>query len=177
MDDLLAAFRSDGPDPVLERTAGDEAQGAFEEPAAALSVVLWALRDGGWHIGIGAGAGRLSPDRSPRAGTGPAFIRAREAVEASKKAPISIAVRSEEREERAGLLEGLLRLYGVLSQRRTARQWEIIDAYAKSHSASEAASVLGISDPAVSQSLRSSAWREESATHPLAVELLGEISR
>ncbi|WP_022867891.1 hypothetical protein [Schaalia vaccimaxillae] len=162
---------------LLERTAGDEAQGVFSDPGDALRVILWAIRDGHWHLGIGAGQATVPAGDTPRAGSGPAFIAAREAVEAAKSELNSIAVRSQSHPIEASQLESLLKLYAALAQRRTPRQWEIIDAFIEGGSGKGAAELLAVTAQTISQSLQASAWREEAGTYGLALELLKRISR
>lgn len=80
----------------FERTVGDEIQGVISDPDALVSAVLIALRAGEWHIGIGIGAIDSPLPNSTREGRGPAFILAREAVDAAKSSRISVAVRAGE---------------------------------------------------------------------------------
>jgi len=83
--------------PVLlpfERTVGDEAQGVPASATAAAEAIRRVLRSGGWHIGIGcAPDAQENLPTSVREGSGMAFVCAREAVEASKRLPVSLAVR------------------------------------------------------------------------------------
>ena len=70
------------------RTAGDEAQAVFDEARDALRCAVELALTGRWHCGIGQGPARLpagQPDS--RAGRGPAFLRARTAVEQAKADP------------------------------------------------------------------------------------------
>lgn len=160
----------------FERTVGDEVQGVPSDPDAVLRVAALVLRDGGWHCGIGIGAGTLGGGEPPssRGGHGEAFLRARRAVEASKGEPVSLCVRAADA-GRAGDLEALLHLVGILASRRTPSQWAVIDAFEDSGSGAGAAEALGISRQAVSQSLAASAWRAEVATRPLARRLLADL--
>ncbi|AWE43010.1 hypothetical protein [Actinobaculum sp. 313] len=78
----------------FERTVGDEAQGVPISAIAAAEAIRRVLRSGGWHIGIGcAPDAQENLPTSVREGSGMAFVCAREAVEASKRLPVSLAVR------------------------------------------------------------------------------------
>src|SRR3954468_22407871 len=77
----------------FERTAGDEFQGVLAEPDVVVAVALQLVRLGGWSMGIGAGPVQSPLPQSTRAGTGPAFLSARRAVEAAKQRPVRLAVR------------------------------------------------------------------------------------
>lgn len=79
---------------AFERTAGDEVQGLLTDPAAVRRALLVALRGGEWHCGVGAG--EVDDDSyasGTRAGRGPAYLAARDAVEAAKGLSSSVAVR------------------------------------------------------------------------------------
>ena len=78
----------------FERTVGDEVQTVLDDPAAAVDVALTLLRRGGWSVGIGAGAVDGPLPASARAGSGPAFVLARSAVERAKSRtrPVPLAV-------------------------------------------------------------------------------------
>src|SRR3712207_894415 len=72
---------------AFERTAGDEFQGLLDDPAQVVDVVLTLVRAGGWSIGVGTGEIEEPLPPSIREGRGPAFIFARNAVEAAKRRP------------------------------------------------------------------------------------------
>ena len=76
----------------FERTAGDEFQGVLDDPAALAAVVERLLREDGWNIGIGIGEVEEPLPESTRAGRGPAYLHAREAVTAAKSAPWRLRV-------------------------------------------------------------------------------------
>ncbi|NKY40752.1 hypothetical protein HGA02_14810, partial [Cellulomonas septica] len=81
--DLAAHHEQTGVDPLrgFERTVGDEVQGVYDDPEPVVDVALHVLRLGGWTVGIGAGPVDEPLPDSPRAGSGPAFVLARTAVE------------------------------------------------------------------------------------------------
>lgn len=70
------------------RTAGDEAQAVFDRAQAAVRCAVELALTGRWHCGIGQGPARIpAGQRDSRAGRGPAFLRARTAVEQAKADP------------------------------------------------------------------------------------------
>ena len=206
----------------LERTVGDEVQMVLTDPRSTLMIVLEILRAGGWWIGLGIGSVNEPLPEHSREAAGPAFIRARAAVERakSKAASVPLAVVGD---GRAGTVaadaEALLRLLGAIVERRTAHGWEVVDLLRPSDVAPgsdtssesgsnpnrdssngpngtpsstpsstpgsesggepaptqrEVARILGISEQAVSQRVRTALWAEEVAAWPLATRLLQE---
>ncbi len=180
---LLVALRSrqdvlpgrDGVATPFERTVGDEVQGVFDSAPLAVDVALAVLRMGGWSIGIGAGAVDLPLPASSRAGSGPAFFLAREAVEAAKtrSKAVPLAVRGQNA-PRAHEAEAVLVLIGALQQRRTEAGWQAVDAAESLGHAGQAeiARRLGVTQQAVSQRLRTALWAETAAATPVAARLL-----
>jgi hypothetical protein len=71
------------------RTVGDEVQGVLAGSDAgaqlAVDLTLALLRDQGWSVGIGVGPVELPLPEVSREGRGPAFYRARDAVERAKR--------------------------------------------------------------------------------------------
>lgn len=170
----------------LERTVGDEVQMVLTDPASTRAVVLEVLRLGGWWIGLGIGAVNEPLPEHSREAAGPAFVRARDAVERakSKGATVPLAVTGGE-EGRATDVEALLRLLGAIVERRTAPGWEVVDLLRPTEVAADGtgvpsmtqrdvARILGISEQAVSQRVRTALWAEEVAAWPLATRLLQE---
>lgn len=182
-----AAADSGAPGLVLpfERTVGDEVQGvlAADDDGArlALDLVGDVLRDGGWSVGVGVGGVDRPLPESSRAAAGPAFVRARAAVEDAKgrgsSVPIAVVGPSEEPAATiAADAQALLRLLGAVAARRSDAGWEAIDTLAE-HDGDDApqravATRLGVSEQAVSQRLRTAQWAEEVAARPLAARLL-----
>ena len=64
----------------FERTAGDEVQAVTDKPDVVVDVALDLLARGHWSVGIGIGPVQRPLPASTRAGRGPAFEAAREAV-------------------------------------------------------------------------------------------------
>ena len=159
----------------FERTVGDELQGVVDDPALLHRVVELLLRDGTWHIGIGAGAveGPL-PDEA-RAGRGAAYVRARTAVTSAKTSPWHVRVVGDSPEARQ--LESAIWLWAAVLARRTPGGWEVADLVDDGASYDEAARRLGVTQSAVSQRAQAAHLVEgrrarELVTH-LATRLLG----
>ena len=165
----------------FERTVGDEVQGVLDDPGVVVDTALRVLRDGGWSVGIGAGAVDEPLPASPREGAGPAFVLAREAVEAAKsrQRPVPLAVRGADPQAAADA-DGVLVLLGALTVRRTPAGWAAVDALrARGATARDdapaqdvVATALGVTQQAVSQRLRTALWAEEVAVRPAAARLL-----
>lgn len=155
----------------FERTAGDEFQGVLDDPAAVVEAVLDLVRDGGWSIGIGAGAVEEPLPNSVRACRGDAFVLARTAVETAKKRPQGLAVAATERV--AGQdAETVLTLTATLVQRRSPAAWKAIRLVSDGLTQTEAAEQLGISRQAVGQRLAAGFWHQVEHARPTAARLL-----
>ena len=95
--DLVAALTERYADQLLlpaDQTAGDEIQLVTRSASTALSIVLDATRTGRWSVGLGVGRIRTPLPDAARKATGSAFIAAREAVEAAKRADGRFALRA-----------------------------------------------------------------------------------
>lgn len=165
--DLLRAF---------ERTAGDEFQGVLDKPEALSPVLETLLRDDAWNIGLGIGPVDLPLPDHARAGRGPAYLHARDAVTAAKSSPWHLRVAGPT--DTARDLESVLWLWAALLDRRTDKGWEVTDLVDTGLSYDEAGRRLGISQSAVSQRAQAAGLVEgrrarELVTH-LAARLLGE---
>lgn len=165
--DLLRAF---------ERTAGDEFQGVLDAPEALSPVLETLLRDDAWNIGLGVGPVDLPLPDHARAGRGPAYHHARDAVTAAKSSPWHLRVAGDT--DSARDLESVLWLWAALLDRRTEKGWEVTDLVDTGLSYDEAGRRLGISQSAVSQRAQAAGLVEgrrarELVTH-LAARLLGE---
>ena len=138
---------------AFERTVGDEFQGVLDDPAALVVALERLLRAGAWNIGIGIGAVETPLPDQARAGRGPAYLAAREAVTAAKSSPWRRAAaagpdraRRRPRPRVGGLAVGGAARRGV----RTAG-WEVADLVDQGLTYDETASRLGITQSAVSQ--------------------------
>src|SRR3954452_21257119 len=167
----------------FERTAGDEFQGVRGEPFqgfvadpdALADAALKLVRLGGWSIGIGAGPVQSPLPQSTRAGTGPAFLSARRAVEAAKQRPVRLAVRGVVPTE-ASDAQAVLGALAVIIGRRSEQAWEAIALVAEGRTQAEAAAGLGISRQAVGQRLAAALWDLERELRPTAARLLGRAA-
>lgn len=164
---LLRALEAVPVRAAFERTVGDELRGVPQGAEAAYQAIRVATRDGDWHVGLGAGPGELDDGASTRAGRGPAFLHARQAVEAAKGSHVSLAVRAPDAQA-AARAQAVLRLLG----RRTPAQWEAVDLLEEGLSGHEAATRLGISDQALSQRRLTSGLEEEVGARPYVIDLL-----
>lgn len=155
----------------FERTAGDEIQGLLSDPGQVVAIALGLIRDGHWSVGLGAGEVRRPLPPTARAGSGPAYERARLAVARAKGTGDRIALEGAEpaAAERA---EALLAMLSAVVRRRSAAGWEAVDLVAGGVSQGEAAERLGISKQALSRRLRVGLWPHEARLRPLAASLL-----
>ena len=173
----------------FERTVGDEIQGVVAGTDAgaqlAVDLTLELLRDQGWSVGVGVGLVELPLPKVSRNGRGPAFYRARDAVERAKTRArgASVAVEGAEGQtgaKRATEVESLLRLLGAVRARRTSQGWEVVDVLSglddKPGRQKVAAHLLKVSEQAVSQRIRAALWQEEDAVRPVVVRLLAELN-
>lgn len=160
---------------AFERTAGDEFQGVLDEPDEVVDVVLRLIRQGGWSIGVGAGPVQTPLPSSTRAGTGPAFLSARRAVDAAKQRPVRLAVRGAVATD-AGDAQAVLSALAVVVERRSQQAWEAIALVGAGRSQSEAATELGISRQAVGQRLTAGLWELERELRPTAARLLARAA-
>lgn len=179
--DLLGDYVADperAPHLVLpfERTVGDEVQAVVGTSGLAVELALHVLRIGGWSVGIGAGEVDRPLPASSRAGSGDAFVQAREAVEAAKSRmrAVPIAVRGADPAP-AAEAEAVLALLGAIAARRSTAGWAVIDLLSAQDQPlrqEDVADRLGITQQAVSQRLRTALWAEEVAARPAAARLL-----
>jgi hypothetical protein len=159
----------------FQRTAGDEVQAVTDDAETAVEVVARVLRAGIWNVGIGVGEVRTPLPDETRAGSGDAFVAAREAVTRAKSELHRLAVVARpERPETVGL-ETVLGLWAGVVERRTAGGWEVHDLLASGLSYGETAERLGISQSAVSQRARAAGIVDERRARALASELWGRL--
>jgi len=170
--DVLSRLNSSVPVVLgFERTAGDEFQGVLAEAEHVVDVVLDLVRLGGWSIGVGAGPVQTPLPPSTRAGTGPAFLSARRAVEAAKQRPARLAVRGAVPTD-AGDAQAVLTALAVVVERRSDQAWEAIGLVGAGRTQAEAAGMLGITRQAVGQRLAAGLWDLERDLRPTAARLL-----
>lgn len=164
----------------FERTVGDEIQGVLSSPGAAVRAVTALVRLGGWRAGLGVGPVDTPLPESTREASGPAFLAAREAVEAARTAPTDLRVVHADggphygEADRARQAESALWVLAVLLRRRTPEGWEIVDMAETGLTGRDIADRLGISPSAVSQRLSRAAFHEGRRGAELAEALLAE---
>ena len=160
----------------FERTVGDEVQAVLDEPALVVDVALRVLRLGGWSVGVGCGRVDEPLADSSRAASGPAFVLARDAVEAAKSRQrvLPLAVRGAHHQ--TGLdAEAVLTLVAATAARRTPAGWEAVDAVEAAGAdvrQEDVAAGMGITQQAVSQRLRTALYDEARAAAGAAARLL-----
>lgn len=164
------------PEPLLrfERTAGDEFQGVLAEAGEVMGAALALIRHGSWSVGIGIGEVEHPLPDSTRSARGPAFVHARQALDAAKQRSHPIAVVSTD--NRARDADALLVLLAALISKRTKAGWQAIDLVEAGLTLAEAAERLDITRQAVGQRLAVALWQQEKDVLPLAVRLLEEVS-
>lgn len=144
----------------FERTAGEEFQGLLADSTAVVDAVLGLVRDARWSIGVGIGPVERPLPSTTRAVRGLAFIRARNAVEAAKRAPQHLAVRGDDTGVADDVEAGFALLAAVLGN-RTAQGWEAVDLAATGLPQAAVAAELGVTRQAIGQRLAVAHWREE----------------
>lgn len=174
----LALLARTVPDPLrpFERTAGDELQGVPADAAQALAAVQALASDGRWSVGLGVGPVELPLPGSTRAGRGPAFTAAREAVEAAKSRQHHVALVA------GGLpvpaartvadADAVLTLAMVVALRWSDEAREAIDLVRAGATQTQAAKHLGITRQAVGQRLGAALWRPHSDAVAVVARLL-----
>jgi hypothetical protein len=155
----------------FQRTAGDEVQAVLDDAEAVVAALRLVLRDGGWYVGVGIGPVDVPLPRETRAGNGPAYRNAREAVTRAKSAPHRLGVVGADAYA-AEQLETVLGLWAGLLERRTDRGWEVVDALEAGLSHAQAGHRLGISQSAVTQRTQAAALSDDRRARRLAAQLL-----
>ena len=155
----------------FQRTAGDEVQAVLDDADAVVAALRTILRDSGWHVGLGVGPVDEPLPPETRAGNGPAYRDAREAVTRAKSAPHRLGVVGADAYA-AEQLETVLGLWAGLLERRTDRGWEVVDALDEGLSHAQAGQRLGISQSAVTQRTQAAGLGDERRASRLATQLL-----
>lgn len=166
------------PDPVraFERTAGDELQGVLDDAGAAVAALRALTAEGHWSVGLGVGPVERPLPASTRAGRGPAFTAAREAVEAAKDRPHHAAVVAEgltpEASQAVADADAVLALALSVSMRWSDEAREAVALVERGSTQTDAARELGVTRQAVGQRLSAALWRPQSQALDVAVRLL-----
>lgn len=161
----------------VDQTAGDEVQLVTHSAEIALAIVLDTTRTGRWSVGLGVGDIRYPLPDAARKATGTAFIAARDAVGAAKRADGRFALRAAPLTTRVTVadVEPLIRLLLLLRERRTEPGWEVVELVRSGRQQKEAAAMLDISPAAVSARLKAAMWRAEEEAVPPLVRLLQKL--
>jgi len=174
--------RLDGIELPFERTVGDEVQAVVSSPSTALALVLEIVRLGGWRAGVGVGEVQDPLPEHSREASGPAFVRARAAIDRAKRRSSAVPVAIQGGDGQASAdVEAVVHLLGAVVERRSTAGWEVVDLLVDLESTGadatqrEVARRLGVSEQAVSQRVRAALWAEERAARPVAARLLGEL--
>ena len=144
------------------RTAGDEAQAVVGKPYALPRIIEFCLREGSWWLGIGLG-GIESLGETTRESRGAAFAAASEAVDQAKRRrrwPVAVEGEQAELVER---LQGMCDVLAFITARRTARQWESVDAMRQVGSGSRLAEELHVTPQTSNRLLRVAGQHEQEA--------------
>lgn len=174
--DLTEKF-GDGLMLPVDQTAGDEVQLVTRSAQTALAIVLDTTRTGRWSVGLGVGDIRSPVPDAARKASGSAFIAARDAVGAAKRAGGRFALRAAPLTTRVTVadVEPLVRLLVLLRERRTEPGWEVVELVRSGRQQKEAAALLDISPAAVSARLKAAMWGAEEEAVPPLVRLLQEL--
>lgn len=163
-----------------ERTVGREAIAVADRAACTLDAIRAAREQAPWRIGLGIGDLALPLPSELRASEGPAVDAATSALRAASttsQVPIAIRAADPRQARTAASAEAVLRLIGWMIATRNQGQWRVARAARESPELTQQqlAARLGITQQTVSRALQTSGWREESAAHPVLVELLSMI--
>lgn len=142
-------------------TLGDEWQGLLKDLSLSYEI-LWELRRhfvaGEFHVGIGYG--EITTSIGPiHEMDGPAFYRARDAIDESKASGYGVVMRSG-RAELDEIVNPIIRLVESSRDKMTARQQDVIRIYEETKSMAAAAARIGVSKQSVSKILRAARWNE-----------------
>ena len=155
----------------FERTAGDEVQGILSEARATIDVIVDLLRADSWYVGLGIGGVTEPLPRSTRAGSGEAYVFAREAVTRAKSSPHHVNVVGAD-PQMAEHVETVLWLMASVLRRRSDRGWAVADLLGEGLTRREIGVKLGISQSAVTQRAQAAGFAEEQRGRVLAADLL-----
>jgi hypothetical protein len=146
-------------------------QGVFSEARTTVDVIVELLRADTWYVGLGVGEVAQPLPRSTRAGSGAAFVNAREAVNRAKSSPYHLNVVGTNAHA-AEQVETVLWLMASVLRRRSDRGWAVADLLAEGLTRREIGVKLGISQSAVTQRAQAAGFAEEQRGRVLAAELL-----
>ncbi|MGB7382879.1 MAG: hypothetical protein WA927_06555 [Rhodococcus sp. (in: high G+C Gram-positive bacteria)] len=182
VEDLLADMHHLQLRRPFERTAGDEVQAVVDGTQVGartvVDITLTLVRTGNWSVGIGVGSVERPLPTSTRAGRGPAFEAARDAVTRAKNAPARLAITAADSRHTGRALdaETALTLLALLILDRTEQGHQACELMDAGHTQTAAAELLGISKQAMSQRLSVARWSIEANGRTLVEHLLTDTS-
>lgn len=161
------------------RASGDEIQIVTSDASAALTAALALTRSNQWSVGIGLGGVRTPLPATANEATGPAFYAARVAVDRAKSAQYRFAVAVDDPglAPEASDLEAVLTLALAVRAKRSDAGWAAYDLLTAGHTQREAARLLGISEPSVTDRVRAGLVRVELDASAALVRLLARVDR
>jgi len=169
-----AAWRALGALVGPDRTAGDEFQLVFDAASGALDAALRLRRAGAWSVGVGVGEVETPLPETTGAGRGSAFLTARSAVDAAKRAQHHLAVAAPDEAAAAGV-SALIGLLLEVRSRRSPEGWEVADLVAEGLSQAAVAERLGVTPQAISLRARAAGIRLEREAMPALVGALAGL--
>jgi len=146
-------------------------QGVLSEARATIDVIVDLLRADSWYVGLGIGGVTEPLPRSTRAGSGEAYVFAREAVTRAKSSPHHVNVVGAD-PQMAEHVETVLWLMASVLRRRSDRGWAVADLLGEGLTRREIGVKLGISQSAVTQRAQAAGFAEEQRGRVLAADLL-----
>lgn len=173
----LAAPPSLRPARAIERAGGDLLLGVFAEAEQTVRAVVRVLQLPGWEVGLGVGALDVPLPLSVHEVRGPGLEAARAALRRARtgsSVPVGVGAGQEAADDLAGEAEAILRLIGFTVRGRSAGQARLARLVDERPAAaqSELAARLGVTQQAVSRSLRSGGVPEARAAAGAATRLL-----
>ncbi|MBF4633827.1 DNA-binding protein [Agreia pratensis] len=161
----------------VDRNAGDEIQALIGDADTTIGIILELTRTGKWSVGLGVGDVEYPLGTSTRDTRGPAFIAARDAVDAAKKSPQRFACRHETTSlaDDAADFEALMLLLLSVRERRTKQGWQVYDVLAQGRTQRDAAAELGITPQAVSDRMSVAQVRIDLEAQAPLVRLLSRL--
>lgn len=156
---LNSSFKSKLAAPFMI-TLGDEIQGLLKESGdfpAIVSKVHGVFRPESVTIGVGIGG--IATHLSPRVTEmdGPAFVRAREAVEVAKKKNYEVVIMSGSQPV-DDIFNTIYALLGGIQRSWTTKQWERVNLYRELESIELVANKTGVTKQAISADLKHTLW-------------------
>ena len=161
---------------AFERTAGDELQGVPGSAALAVAAVQALVVDGHWSVGLGVGPVEEPLPPSTRAGRGPAYAAAREAVEAAKDRHHHVSLVGGGLPDQAARIvadaDAVLSLALAVALRWSEEAREAIALVRGGASQTDAARALGVTRQAVGQRLGAALFRQHTEAMTVVARLL-----